>query len=94
MPQLKQYCSWMFKREDWEVAHLHKLIEKEYENLTIQMPVLYGKILRGSDCIAISFRKICMYSQNILQNITFYGESLVDIICIISNSQNTVHFQL
>ena len=40
MPQLKQYCSWMFKREDWEVAHLHKLIEKEYENHTIQMPVL------------------------------------------------------
>ena len=39
MPQLKQYCSGMFKREDWEVAHLHKLIEKEYENHTIQMPV-------------------------------------------------------
>ena len=39
MPQLKQYCSWMFKREDWEVTHLHKLIEKEYENHTIQMPV-------------------------------------------------------
>ena len=39
MPQLKQYCSWMFKREDWEVIHLHKLIEKEYENHTIQMPV-------------------------------------------------------
>ena len=40
MPQLKQYCSWMFKREDWEVTHLHKLIEKEYENHTIQMPVI------------------------------------------------------
>ena len=40
MPQLKQYCSWMFKREDWEVTHLHKLIENEYENHTIQMPVL------------------------------------------------------
>ena len=39
MPQLKQYCSWMFKREDWEVTHLHKLIEQEYENHTIQMPV-------------------------------------------------------
>ena len=40
MPQLKQYCSWMFKREDWGVTHLHKLIEKEYENHTIQMPVM------------------------------------------------------
>ena len=39
MPQLKQYCSWMFKREDWEVTHLHKLIEQEYENHTIQMPM-------------------------------------------------------
>ena len=39
MPQLKQYCSLMFKRDDWEVAHLHKLIEKEYKNHTIQMPV-------------------------------------------------------
>ena len=39
MPQLKQYCSWMFKMEDWEVTHLHKLIEKEYENHTIQIPV-------------------------------------------------------
>ena len=35
MPQLKQYCSWMFKREDWEVTYLHKLIEKEYKNHTI-----------------------------------------------------------
>ena len=44
MPQLKQYCSGMFKREDWEVAHLHNLTEKEYENHTIQMPVVKDKI--------------------------------------------------
>ena len=38
MPQLKQYCSWMFEREDWEVAYLHKLIEKEYKNHGIRKP--------------------------------------------------------
>ena len=30
----------VFKREDSEVAHLDKLIEKEYENHTIQIPVI------------------------------------------------------
>ena len=50
MPQLKQYCSWMFKREDWEVTHLHKLIEKEYENHTIQMPVTSVRDLRLFCC--------------------------------------------
>ena len=38
MPQLKKYCSWMFKKDDWEVAHLYKLIEKEYKNQGIPKP--------------------------------------------------------
>ena len=44
----------MFKREDWEVAHLHKLIEKEYENHTIQMPVDLGRETSGERVLPVT----------------------------------------
>ena len=63
MPQLKQYCSWMFKREDWEVAHLHKLIEKEYENQGIRKPHNTDACGMNKGCLATANVKQCHEKQ-------------------------------
>ena len=67
MPHLKQYCSWMFKRDDWEVTHLHKLIEKEYKNHTIQMPVNAMKTTFSKQEIMpmTVFKNLCHWSKEL-----------------------------
>ena len=78
MPQLKQYCSGMFKREDWEVIHLHKLIEKEYKNQTIQMPV---EILKS---LQVNIDPACLMEGFVIG----YSTQVTEIDCVITHNLN------